>query len=95
MLPKLIIVIILLIDINIWITFDGPIDPNWIENMNSALDDNKSLILPNGQKIKLENNLRLVFEVENLDQASPATISRCGMVYVDPQELGWFVLIKK
>lgn len=67
----------------IWIVFDGDIDPEWAENLNSVLDDNKILTLSNGERLKIPSNVRLVFEVDNLKAATLATISRCGMVWVD------------
>lgn len=65
---------------NIWIIFDGDIDPTWVENLNSVLDDTKLLTLPNGERISIPDNIRFVFEVNNLLHATPATISRCGIV---------------
>ena len=64
-----------------WIVFDGDVDPEWVENLNSVLDDNKLLTLPNGERLSLPPNVRIMFEVETLRYATLATVSRCGMVW--------------
>ncbi|KAJ3212195.1 hypothetical protein HDU67_003972 [Dinochytrium kinnereticum] len=64
-----------------WILFDGDVDPEWVENLNSVLDDNKLLTLPNGERLSLPPNVRIMFEVETLRYATLATVSRCGMVW--------------
>lgn len=56
----------------------------------AVLDDNCTLCLPNGERIKLNSaSMRMLFEVEDLSVASPATVSRCGMVYVAEENISW------
>ncbi|XP_048858906.1 dynein axonemal heavy chain 10 [Brienomyrus brachyistius] len=70
-----------------YILFDGDVDALWVENMNSVMDDNRLLTLANGERIRLQSHCALLFEVGDLQYASPATVSRCGMVFVDPKNL--------
>uniref|UniRef100_A0A8D1QXT1 Dynein axonemal heavy chain 14 n=1 Tax=Sus scrofa TaxID=9823 RepID=A0A8D1QXT1_PIG len=77
-----------------WIILDGPVDTFWVENLNSMLDDTRTLCLANSERIALTDKIRVIFEVDSLPQASPAIVSRCAMVYMDPVDLGWEPYVK-
>ena len=69
-----------------WIILDGDLDAHWIENMNSVMDDNKVLTLPNNDRIDLKPNMRMFFEIRDLKFASKATVSRAGILYITDDE---------
>ncbi|XP_076154706.1 dynein axonemal heavy chain 17-like isoform X2 [Alosa pseudoharengus] len=72
-----------------WIVLDGDIDPMWIESLNTVMDDNKVLTLASNERIPLNPTMRLVFEIKDLRTATPATVSRAGILFINPADLGW------
>ena len=69
----------------VWLILDGPIDPDWIESLNSVLDDNQILTLSSGERLEFSlrsnKSIKLIFEATDAKLASPATISRLGLIY--------------
>uniref|UniRef100_A0A8C2YH93 Dynein axonemal heavy chain 9 n=1 Tax=Coturnix japonica TaxID=93934 RepID=A0A8C2YH93_COTJA len=72
-----------------WMVLDGDIDPMWIESLNTVMDDNKVLTLASNERIPLNPTMRLVFEISHLRTATPATVSRAGILYINSADLGW------
>ncbi|XP_053312461.1 cytoplasmic dynein 2 heavy chain 1 isoform X2 [Spea bombifrons] len=77
-----------------WIICDGDIDPEWIESLNSVLDDNRLLTMPSGERIQFGPNVNFVFETHDLSSASPATISRMGMIFLSDENTDLNSLIR-
>jgi dynein heavy chain 2 len=74
-------------EVRSWIICDGDVDPEWIESLNSVLDDNHLLTMPNGERISFGSNVNFLFETHDLKFASPATVSRMGMIFLSDDDL--------
>ncbi|XP_032878557.1 cytoplasmic dynein 2 heavy chain 1 isoform X2 [Amblyraja radiata] len=81
-------------EVHSWIICDGDIDPEWIESLNSVLDDNRLLTMPSGERIQFGPNVNFVFETHDLSCASPATISRMGMIFLSDEDTDVNSLVK-
>ncbi|XP_050730386.1 dynein axonemal heavy chain 7-like [Eriocheir sinensis] len=76
-----------------WLVLDGPADASWVEDLNTALDDSRKLCLPSGETLPLPTQMAVIFEVLDLSQASLASVSRCGVVFVGSNTLSWPALL--
>ncbi|XP_055023019.1 cytoplasmic dynein 2 heavy chain 1 [Boleophthalmus pectinirostris] len=81
-------------EVNSWIVCDGDIDPDWIESLNSVLDDNRLLTMASGERIQFGPNVNFLFETHDLKSASPATISRMGMIFLSDEDVDVSALVK-
>ncbi|XP_061706791.1 cytoplasmic dynein 2 heavy chain 1 [Cydia pomonella] len=75
-------------DVWCWVVMDGDVDPSWVEALNSVLDDNRLLTLPSGWRVQFGANVTFLFETHGLDHASPATLSRLGVILMSKESSG-------
>ena len=73
-------------DVTTWIVCDGDVDPEWVESLNSVLDENRLLTLPSGWRIQFGPNTNFIFETHDLTFASPATVSRMAMIFLSDED---------
>ncbi|KAL7443397.1 hypothetical protein ACHAXH_005661 [Discostella pseudostelligera] len=77
-----------------WVVLDGDIDAVWIESMNTVMDDNKVLTLVSNERVPLSPAMRMIFEINSLKNATPATVSRAGILYINEIDIGWRPLVE-
>lgn len=70
-----------------WIILDGPLDPILAENFNPVLDNNKVLLLANGERVPLASNVRILFETDSVAYITPAFLSRVDVLSFQPASL--------
>ncbi|XP_073445808.1 uncharacterized protein [Dendrobates tinctorius] len=79
---------------NSWLWLDGHLNSSWADNFNSVLGPEKVLQLNNGDYLELPENLKLIFETTDLQTASPTTLTKAGVLYIEGDALGWRPLSK-
>ncbi|XP_044764010.1 dynein axonemal heavy chain 1-like [Coccinella septempunctata] len=77
-----------------WLLFDGPIQSYWIETLYSVLDDKRTFTLGSGDFLTIKDSNSILFEVAELDEASPSLISRCSVVFFETSQQPWLTLVK-
>jgi dynein heavy chain len=77
-----------------WVVLDGDIDAVWIESMNTVMDDNKVLTLVSNERVPLSDAMRMVFEINSLKNATPATVSRAGILFINETDVGWYPMVQ-
>ena len=72
-----------------WLCLDGPLESVWTEYFAGILDKRKVFTFGNGDQLFIGPKVRVVFETDSVVSASPATITRMGVVYFDMEPTAW------
>jgi dynein heavy chain len=57
--------------------------------MNTVMDDNKVLTLVSNERIPFSPTMRMLLEIQDMKHASPATVSRGGVLFINETDIGW------
>eukprot|EP00928_Gymnodinium_smaydae_P023850 TRINITY_DN19515_c0_g4_i1.p1 TRINITY_DN19515_c0_g4~~TRINITY_DN19515_c0_g4_i1.p1 ORF type:complete len:4480 (+),score=830.82 TRINITY_DN19515_c0_g4_i1:968-13441(+) len=63
-----------------WLIFDGPVDSEWADCMASLLDSDRAFRPPGSGSLLVSQDLCTFFECDDIGSASPAIVTRCGIV---------------
>jgi dynein heavy chain, axonemal len=77
-----------------WIVFDGSIESEWVDYLNSVVDDSRLLCLLSSERIQVPSTVSILFEIHDISRASPAIVSRCGVVYVEESQIDMLALVR-
>ena len=78
-----------------WLLLDGPVDALWIESMNTVLDDNRKLCLPNSEIIQMSPAMSMIFEARAPASAGACLHARCFVVLISlHQSLHYKMLLR-
>jgi hypothetical protein len=77
-----------------YIICDGQLDAIYAESLMKSLDNNRKLILSNGEVIPITSSMKFIFLFENANVLSPAYVSRCNVLYLDSDMLSYSSFIK-
>ena len=72
-----------------WIILDGIVDQFWMDYLNPIFDNNQKLHLTSGEVIKMSELMSVLLEFTNLNETSPATVWKCGILYMNSKRTGW------
>jgi len=81
--------------VNKYMILDGDVDPEWIEAMNTVMDDNKVLTLASNERIPMTSSMRMLLEIEDMRNSTPATASRGGCLCINEFDIGYLPFLNQ
>ncbi|XP_045466552.1 dynein axonemal heavy chain 7-like [Harmonia axyridis] len=77
-----------------WLVIDSPVQSYWIETLYSVLEEKRIFTLGSGDFLEMKNSNPIIFEVADLNKASPSLVSRCCVIHFETSSEPWLELVK-